>query len=109
KLLTGSVDGIIESQAYRKFYMHRTGHWLGLDVHDAGSYKQSGDWRPLEPGMMLTVEPGCYIRRAADVPEAYADIGVRIEDDVLVTPTGCEVITSAPKTVDDVVRAMRGS
>jgi len=109
KLLAGSVDGIIESQAYRKFYMHRTGHWLGLDVHDAGSYKQNGDWRPLEPGMMLTVEPGCYIRRAADVPEAYADIGVRIEDDVLVTENGCEVITSAPRTVDEVVRAMRGS
>jgi Xaa-Pro aminopeptidase len=109
KLLVGSVSGIIESQAYRKFYMHRTGHWLGLDVHDAGNYKQSGEWRTFEPGMMLTVEPGCYIRRASDVPEQYADVGVRIEDDVLVTDNGCEVITSAPKSVDDVVRAMRGS
>jgi Xaa-Pro aminopeptidase len=109
KLLTGSVSGIIESQAYRKFYMHRTGHWLGLDVHDAGNYKQNGEWRLLEPGMMLTVEPGCYIRRAPDVPDEYANIGVRIEDDVLVTESGCEVITSAPKTVDEVIRAMRGS
>jgi Xaa-Pro aminopeptidase len=109
KLLTGSVSGVIESQAYRKFYMHRTGHWLGLDVHDAGAYKQNGEWRTLEPGMMLTVEPGCYIRRAPDVPDEYADIGVRIEDDVLVTENGCDVITTAPKTVDEVMRAMRGS
>jgi Xaa-Pro aminopeptidase len=109
KLLTGSVSGVIESQAYRKFYMHRTGHWLGLDVHDAGSYKQNGEWRTLEPGMVLTVEPGCYIRRAPDVPDEYADIGVRIEDDVLVTENGCDVITTAPKTVDEVMRAMRGS
>jgi Xaa-Pro aminopeptidase len=109
KLLTGSVSGVIESQAYRKFYMHRTGHWLGLDVHDAGNYKQNGEWRTLEPGMMLTVEPGCYIRRAPDVPDEYADIGVRIEDDVLVTENGCDVITTAPKTVDEVMRAMRGS
>lgn len=109
KLLTGSVSGVIESQAYRKFYMHRTGHWLGLDVHDAGSYKQAGEWRTFEPGMVLTVEPGCYIRRAADVPEPYADIGVRIEDDVVVTDTGCEVITSAPKAVGEVLAAMRAS
>jgi Xaa-Pro aminopeptidase len=109
KLLVGSVSGVIESQAYRKFYMHRTGHWLGIDVHDAGNYKQNGEWRTLEPGMMLTVEPGCYIRRAPDVPDEYADIGVRIEDDVLVTENGCDVITTAPKTVDEVMRAMRGS
>ncbi len=109
KLLEGSLHEVIESQAYRKFYMHRTGHWLGLDVHDAGSYKQDGEWRTLEPGMVLTVEPGCYIRRAPDVPDLYANIGVRIEDDVLVTERGCEVLTSAPKTVGDVVRAMRGS
>jgi Xaa-Pro aminopeptidase len=109
KLLTGSVDALIETEGYRKFYMHRTGHWLGLDVHDAGAYKQSGQWRTLEPGMVMTVEPGCYIRPAADVPDAFANIGVRIEDDVLVTESGCEVITSAPKAVDDVVRTMRGS
>lgn len=108
KLLDGSVDGIIESQAYRKFYMHRTGHWLGLDVHDAGDYKRGGEWRTLQPGMVLTVEPGCYIRPAPDVPDAYANIGVRIEDDVLVTASGCEIITSAPKTVDEVVRTVRG-
>ena len=108
KLLEGSVDGVIASEAYRKFYMHRTGHWLGLDVHDAGNYKVNGEWRTLEPGMMLTVEPGCYLRRGPDVPEAYADIGVRIEDDVLVTTGGCEVITAAaPKAVDDILRVMR--
>jgi len=108
KLLEGSMDAVIESEAYRKFYMHRTGHWLGLDVHDAGNYKVNGEWRTLEPGMVLTVEPGCYIRRAPDVPEAYADIGVRIEDDVLVTTGGCEVITAAaPKSVDDILRVMR--
>ena len=109
KLLDGGLDEVIESQAYRKFYMHRTGHWLGLDVHDAGAYKQNGEWRTLEPGMVLTVEPGCYIRRAPDVPDLYADIGVRIEDDVVVTHSGCEVITSAPKTVDEVLRAVLGS
>ena len=71
KLLTGSLDEVIEQGHYRRFYMHRTGHWLGRDVHDAGEYKCAGDWRPLEPGMVLTVEPGCYIRPAADVPEAF--------------------------------------
>ncbi|MDR2239890.1 MAG: aminopeptidase P N-terminal domain-containing protein [Zoogloeaceae bacterium] len=101
KLLDGSVDGIIESGAYRRFYMHRTGHWLGLDVHDAGEYKRDGVWRPLAPGMTLTVEPGCYIRAADDVPPALWNIGVRIEDDALVTPSGCEILTeAAPKSVD---------
>jgi Xaa-Pro aminopeptidase len=88
--------------------MHRTGHWLGLDVHDAGDYRRDGAWRALAPGMMLTVEPGLYIRAADDVPAALRDIGVRIEDDVLVTETGCEVITAeAPKTIDDVEALMR--
>jgi Xaa-Pro aminopeptidase len=108
KLLPGSVSEVIESESYRKYYMHRTGHWLGLDVHDAGDYKRNGTWRALEPGMVLTVEPGCYIRRGADVPDAYVDIGVRIEDDVVVTPTGCEVITAGtPKRVDDIARIMQ--
>jgi Xaa-Pro aminopeptidase len=88
--------------------MHRTGHWLGLDVHDAGEYKRAGSWRALVPGMTLTVEPGLYIRAADDVPERLRDIGVRIEDDVLVTAAGCEVLTAeAPKSVDDIEALMR--
>jgi Xaa-Pro aminopeptidase len=99
-LCQGTVDAVIESEDYRRFYMHRTGHWLGLDVHDAGDYKRDGDWRLLEPGMVLTVEPGCYIRPDDKIPAEYWNIGVRIEDDVVVTATGCEVITSAtPKSV----------
>ncbi len=107
KLLSGSVDGLIESEAYSRFYMHRTGHWLGLDVHDAGEYKVDGEWRALQPGMTLTVEPGLYIRPAADVPEALWHIGIRIEDDVLVTENGVEVLTSAPRTVADIEEWMR--
>lgn len=99
KLLKGTRDGLIESEGYKRFYMHRTGHWLGMDVHDAGSYKSGEVWRVLQPGMMLTVEPGCYIRAAADVPSAFHDIGVRIEDDALVTESGCDIISdAAPKT-----------
>lgn len=103
KLLAGSLDGVIESGAFKRFYMHRTSHWLGLDVHDAGEYKTGpgdADWRSLAPGMTLTVEPGCYIRPADDVPVAFHNIGVRIEDDVLVTRSGCEILTAdAPKTI----------
>lgn len=112
KLLHGSVDGVIESESYKRFYMHRTSHWLGLDVHDAGEYK-TGDpaldqWRPLAPGMMLTVEPGCYIRPSDDVPEAFHDIGIRIEDDALVTLNGCEILTdAAPKSIADIEAIMR--
>ncbi len=102
KLLAGSVDGLIESNAYSRFYMHRTGHWLGMDVHDAGEYKLGGAWRPLVPGMTLTVEPGLYIRPADDIPEALWNIGIRIEDDVAVTESGCEVLTTPPKTVDEI-------
>ncbi|HMM55522.1 MAG TPA: M24B family metallopeptidase, partial [Candidatus Desulfobacillus sp.] len=109
KLLAGSVDGALESGAYRRFYMHRTGHWLGLDVHDAGEYKVDGAWRPLAPGMTLTVEPGCYIRAADDVPRALWDIGVRIEDNALVTPGGCEILTeAAPKSVAAIEALMAG-
>ncbi|MBK5102614.1 MAG: Xaa-Pro aminopeptidase [Burkholderiales bacterium] len=99
-LCQGSLDQVLETGDYKRYYMHRTGHWLGLDVHDAGEYKLEGKWRPLEEGMTLTVEPGCYIRPAAGVPEAYWNIGVRIEDDVLVTANGCEVITAeTPKSI----------
>jgi Xaa-Pro aminopeptidase len=107
-LLAGDLDGLIEQEAYKRFYMHRTGHWLGRDVHDAGDYKLSGTWRPLRPGMTLTVEPGLYIRPAADVPEAYWNIGIRIEDDVHVTPSGHEVLTEAlPSSVAGIEEAMR--
>jgi Xaa-Pro aminopeptidase len=107
-LLNESLDAALEKETYRRFYMHRTGHWLGLDVHDAGEYKREGQWRPLARGMVLTVEPGLYIRAADDVPERLRDIGVRIEDDVLVTQVGCEVLTGeAPKAVSDIEALMR--
>lgn len=102
-LCQGSADAVIESEDYKRFYMHRTGHWLGLDVHDAGEYKQNGQWRCLSAGMTLTVEPGCYIRPADNVPQHFWNIGVRIEDDVAVTAAGHEVLTvAAPKTVEEI-------
>jgi Xaa-Pro aminopeptidase len=108
RLLSGSLDAVLEKETYKRFYMHRTGHWLGLDVHDAGEYKHAGHWRSLAPGMALTVEPGLYIRAADDVPEALRDIGVRIEDDVVVGTGGCEVITAeAPKAPQDIEALMR--
>ncbi len=107
-LLSGDVDGLIERKAYDRFYMHSTGHWLGLDVHDVGRYKIDGGWRPLAPNQVLTVEPGLYIRPADDVPEAYWHIGIRIEDDVLVTDDAPEVLSHhAPKTVADIEALMR--
>ncbi len=103
KLCKGTVDAVIESGAFRQFFMHRTGHWLGLDVHDAGDYKQDGKWVKLAPGMVVTVEPGCYIRPGPKVPKAFWNIGVRIEDDVLVTAKGRDVLTEAcPKSVADI-------
>lgn len=108
KLLAGSLDEALEKETYKRFYMHRTGHWLGLDVHDAGDYKRAGAWRTLEPGMTLTVEPGLYVRAADDVPERLRGIGVRIEDDVLVTAGGCEVLTAAaPKAVAEIEALIR--
>ena len=107
KLLAGSVDGLIESEAYKPFYMHRTGHWLGLDVHDAGDYKTGDDWIKLEPGMALTVEPGLYIRPSPMVPPHLHGIGIRIEDDVFVTEDGCDVYTTAPKTIAEIEEVMR--
>jgi Xaa-Pro aminopeptidase len=107
-LCHGSVDEVIQSEDYKRFYMHRTGHWLGLDVHDVGEYKRNGDWRPLQPGMTLTVEPGCYVRPADNVPKHFWNIGIRIEDDVAVTETGCEVLTvAAPKAVAEIEELMR--
>jgi len=108
KLCHGSVDAVLESESYKQFYMHRTGHWLGMDVHDVGDYKTGNDWRALRPGMVLTVEPGCYIRPADNVPMALWNIGIRIEDDVVITAQGNEVLTeAAPKTVTDIEELMR--
>jgi len=108
-LLEGSVDGIIESESYKRFYMHRTSHWLGLDVHDAGEYRHGENWRTLEPGMTLTVEPGCYIRPAQDVREVFWNIGIRIEDDVLLTDGGCEILSAdTPKEMADIEALMHG-
>lgn len=108
-LCQGGVDAVIESGAYRQFYMHRTGHWLGLDVHDAGDYKTKADeWLPLQAGHVLTVEPGCYIRPAENVPEPFWNIGIRIEDDVLITDSGNEILTKdAVKTVADIEGMMQ--
>ncbi|UXY15093.1 Xaa-Pro aminopeptidase [Chitiniphilus purpureus] len=100
KLLSGSLDAVLEQESYRQFYMHRTGHWLGMDVHDVGAYKVAGQWRELAPGMVFTVEPGLYIRPAANVPPEFEHIGVRIEDDVAITADGHEVLTDAcPRSV----------
>jgi Xaa-Pro aminopeptidase len=108
-LVDGPVDKAIEERTYRRYYMHRTSHYLGMDVHDAGAYFAGGKPRKLEEGMVITVEPGIYIRRGdATVPAEYRGIGVRIEDDVLVAGEGRRVLTEdIPKSVDDVERACR--
>ena len=107
-LIEGPFDEAIETLTYRQFYMHKTGHWLGLDVHDVGSYKQNGDWRVLEPGMAFTIEPGLYIRPAANVPAHFEQIGVRIEDNIVITATGHEVITAdCPTTVAEIEALMQ--
>jgi Xaa-Pro aminopeptidase len=102
-LLVGEVDTLIEEEKYKPFYMHRTGHWLGLDVHDVGLYKIGQEtWQPLQSGQVVTVEPGLYIgldivlaEDQPPVPQRWRGIGIRIEDDVLVTATGHEVLTAA--------------
>jgi len=107
-LLKGNVDRLIEQEAYKPFYVHRIGHWLGLDVHDVGQYKINKEWRTFEKGMVTTVEPGVYIKPGSDVDERWWGIGVRIEDDVLVTDTGHKVLTSdAPKTIDEIETIMK--
>ena len=109
-LLQGNVDQLIEDQAYREFYMHRTGHWLGMDVHDVGDYKIDSTWRLLEPGMVLTVEPGLYIRDPEHIDKKWHFTGIRIEDDVLVTKEGHEVLSAgAPKEIDDIEALMAGA
>lgn len=124
-LLKGSLDSVLENGSYKQFYMHRTSHWIGLDVHDVGAYREATapqrtgstpeadlekSSRILQPGMALTIEPGLYVRPAASVPEHFWNIGIRIEDDAIVTPTGCEILThDAPKTPDAIEALMRES
>ncbi len=125
-LLQGDVDEIITAEQYKQFYMHRTGHWLGMDVHDVGDYKTGDDWRVFEPGMVTTIEPGLYlpaggtvvderwarlgVRLETELDERWQRIGIRIEDDVLVTADGNEVLTAAaPKEVADIEALMRES
>ena len=110
----GGVDDVIEKRAYAAFYMHRTSHWLGMDVHDCGSYVEPGDAalprpsRILRPGMVLTIEPGIYVRPSDDVPEQFHNIGIRIEDDAIVTADGCELITrGVPVDGDEIEALMR--
>jgi Xaa-Pro aminopeptidase len=109
-LLEGSIDSLIESNAYFEFYPHRTGHYLGLDVHDVGRYTEADtSYRTLEPGMVMTVEPGLYVQHDTDVPERWKGIGVRIEDDILCTTADPENLTAAiPKTIED-LEAIIGS
>jgi len=123
-LLHGEVDELIKTEQHKGFYMHRTGHWLGMDVHDVGDYKTGDDWRAFEPGMVTTIEPGLYIpanskrmeeswarlgvQLETDVDERWWRIGIRIEDDVLVTADEPEVLTeAAPKEIDDIEAWMR--
>ena len=107
-ILKGSLKSLLKNESYKPYYMHRTGHWLGMDVHDVGDYKVDTEWRVLEPGMTLTVEPGIYIAAGhKGVAKKWWDIGIRIEDDVLVTKEGCEVLTAdVPKEVDDIETLM---
>ena len=106
-LLKGKLKTLIKNKKYQQFYMHKTGHWLGLDVHDVGDYKVGEQWRLLEPGMVLTVEPGLYIPAGnSKVPKKYWNIGIRIEDDVLVTKTGCEVLTKDLPTDPDAIEQL---
>jgi Xaa-Pro aminopeptidase len=108
-LLRGPVPKLIKDEAYKTFYMHKTGHWLGMDVHDVGEYKAGNQWRRLEPGMVLTVEPGLYIPESCKrVAKKWRGIGVRIEDDVLVTKDGCEVLSAdVPSAIGEIEQLMR--
>lgn len=110
----GTLSDVIENRAYSQFYMHRTGHWLGMDVHDVGDYRDASPdgaerpWRTLQAGMVVTVEPGIYVRPAEGVPEQYWNIGIRIEDDALLTASGCHILSAAaPKTVADIESLMK--
>ena len=108
-ILKGRWRTLVKEEAYRPYYMHRTGHWLGMDVHDVGEYKVGDEWRTFEPGMVTTVEPGLYLSPALKgLAKRWWNIGIRIEDDVLVTADGHEVLSAgAPKTVDEIEMTMR--
>ncbi len=106
RLLDGSVRQLIKDRAYREFFMHRTGHWLGMDVHDVGDYKVGDQWRLLEPGMITTVEPGIYIPARSQTPPRFRNIGVRIEDDVLVTANGADVLSKGLAKEPDAVETL---
>ncbi len=108
-LLEGSTAKLIEDEAYRRFFMHRTGHWLGMDVHDVGDYKVGDQWRLLEPGMVTTVEPGVYIPNESDIPAKFRNIGVRIEDDVLVTGDGPDVLSKGLAKLPAEIEALMGA
>lgn len=109
-LLQGDLGEIIDKEKYKPFYMHKTGHWLGLDVHDVGDYKVDSEWRTLQPGMVLTVEPGIYVSPSDDVDKKWWNIGIRIEDDVLITENGNKVLTQAlVKEVSDIEALMESS
>ena len=107
-ILNGEVNELIETKAYQKFYMHKVGHWMGMDVHDVGSYGLNGDWRKYSPGMITTIEPGIYFKEdLKNVPKEFINIGIRIEDDVLVTEKNPEVLTSSvPKNIKDIEKIM---
>ncbi len=106
-ILNGSVEENLENQSYRAFYMHGLGHYLGLDVHDVGVYKIEGEDRPLQPGMVLTIEPGLYLPIHDNIPSAYQGIGIRIEDNIVITADGAEVLTAeVPKTIADIEALM---
>jgi len=111
KLLEGDLEEVLETEAYRIFCPHGSSHWLGLDVHDVGDQRVDGEWRPLEPGMVLTIEPGIYVpdnEQTAHVPARFRGMGIRVEDDVLITAAGPEVLSArAPKTVTDIEAVMK--
>ena len=108
-LLDGSLPKLIKDGAYRQYYMHRTGHWLGMDVHDVGDYKVGDEWRILEPGMVTTVEPGIYIPNKRNIPKAFRNIGIRIEDDVAVTSAGADVLSKGLVRDPDDIEALMQS
>jgi Xaa-Pro aminopeptidase len=106
-ILAGSVDEHLEKQTHKRFTLHRVGHWLGMDTHDVGSYRAEGDWRPLKPGMVVTIEPGLYLPDEPDVPERFRNISVRVEDDVLITAGDPDVLSAAvPKSVHAIEQVM---